>query len=316
MRRNGITLAIGGHYHEGFGLINDDGVNFLAAPALCQSPFSFLEMDIINGKVTVTRHDLRLPEKLNLWDMHVHTQFAYCSENMEVVKSMGLAQDFGLAGLTFTEHSGHLYFDRQTYGNQNCFRDGIDSAQKQNERMAAYLAALDNAGCRPLNTGLEVDSCFDGKLLMRPFDRNRVRYLMGSIHALATLQNSQPDREEVQAEFLKLTAGLVRSKINVLAHPFRVFTRAKIEAPDSLFDPVVRLLKESGVAAEINFHTDFPSAEFFRRCLAAGVKLALGSDAHNLYEIGEFTPHLALLREIGFDGDLKEILLNPGLAAS
>lgn len=316
MRQNDIVLAISGHYHEGFELVNDAGMNFLAAPALCQSPFSFLEIDIVNGKVTVTRHDLRLPEKLNLWDMHVHTQFAYCSENMEVVRSMALAQDFGLAGLTFMEHSGQLYFDNDTYCGYACLTDGIASAQKQNERMSAYLSSLDKAGCRPQNTGLEADCCFDGSLLLRSSDRNRVRYLMGSIHALPTLQNPQPNMETICNEFLNLTASLVRSKIDILAHPLRVFARAKLEVPDSLFDPVIRLLKESGVAAEINFHTQTSDPEFFRRCLAAGVKLALGSDAHNLYEIGEFTPHLALLRDCGFDGDLKEILLNPGLSAS
>lgn len=315
MRQNGIVLAISGHYHEGLGLIHDHGVNFLATPALCQSPFTFLEVDLDNDQVAVTRHDLRLPEKLNLWDMHVHTQFAYCSENMDVVKSIRLAEDFGLAGLTFTEHSGQLYFDRATYWNKTCLASGIASAQKQNERMDAYLAALKAAGCRGPNTGLEADCCFDGKLLMRPAVRKRIRYLLGAVHGLAALQNPQPDMAAVRDEFLDLTARLVRAKIDVLAHPFRVFTRANLETPDSLFDPVVRLLKENGVAAEINSHTYFPDAEFFRRCLMAGVKLALGSDAHNLYEIGEFTPHLALLRDAGFDGDLNDILLNPKFSA-
>jgi histidinol phosphatase-like PHP family hydrolase len=119
----------------------------------------------------------------------------------------------------------------------------------------------------------------------------------------------------VRDEFLNLTASLVRSKIDILAHPFRVLNHANIKIPNSLFDAVIRLLKENDVAAEINFHTDSPSSEFFRRCLVAGIKLSLGSDAHNLYEIGEFTPHLALLRASGFDGDLNEILLNPELPA-
>lgn len=315
MRQNGIALAISGHYHEGLGLINDQGVNFLAAPALCQPPFSFIEIDLVDDKIAVTRHDLRLPEKLNLWDMHVHTQFAYCSENMDVVKSMGLAKDFGLASLTFAEHSGQLYFDNQTYWDQVCLRGGIESAQKQNERMDAYLAALNNAGCRPQNTGLEADCCFDGKLLVHASDRNRVQYLLGAVHGLAALQNPQPDLAAVRDEFLNLTARLARANIDILAHPFRVFTRNNLETPAALFDPVVRLLKENNVAAEINFHTNTPDAEFFRRCLIAGVKLTLGSDAHNLYEIGEFTPHLALLRDCGFDGEFNDILLNPELSA-
>jgi len=139
---------------------------------------------------------------------------------------------------------------------------------------------------------------------------------LGAVHGLAALQNPQPDIEAVRNEFLYLTASLVRSKIDILAHPFRVFTRANMETPDSLFDPVVRLLKEYNVAAEINFHTNSPDAEFFRRCLIAGVKLTVGSDAHNLYEIGEFSPHLALLRDAGFNGDYNDILLNPKLSVS
>jgi hypothetical protein len=42
------------------------------------------------------------------------------------------------------------------------------------------------------------------------------------------------------------------------------------------------------------------------------VKLSFGSDAHALYEVGEFAPHLKFLKEIGYDGDLKDILVRPG----
>ena len=316
MRRNDIALAISGHYHKGLSLLNDQGVNFLAAPALCQSPFSFLEIDIVNENITVTPHDLRLPEKLNLWDLHVHTQFAYCSENMEIVKSMGLASVFGLTGMTFAEHSGQLYFDKDIYWRYSFLKDGFASLKEEDERMEDYFAALANAGCRALNTGLEADCAFNGRPFLRPSDRRRVRYLMGAIHALSSLQRQQPDLKAVYDEFLAMTNGLVRSGVDILVHPFRIFSRARLEVPESLYDVVVRLLKQSGVVAEINFHTQTTDPEFVQRCLAAGVKLSFGSDAHNLYEIGEFTPHLALLRECGFDGDLREILFNPGLAAS
>ena len=62
------------------------------------------------------------------------------------------------------------------------------------------------------------------------------------------------------------------------------------------------------MAAELNFHSNEPPPDFVRMCLEAGVRLALGSDAHNLYEVGEFAPHLALLRECGYDGDLGAVL--------
>ena len=76
-----------------------------------------------------------------------------------------------------------------------------------------------------------------------------------------------------------------------------------------MYAPTVRLLREQGTAAEINFHTNEPSADFVRLCLEQGVKLTFGSDAHNLYEVGEFSPHLALLREAGFSGNPQDVLL-------
>ena len=39
------------------------------------------------------------------------------------------------------------------------------------------------------------------------------------------------------------------------------------------------------------------------------MRISLGSDAHALYEVGEFHPHLKLLADIGFEGDLTDILL-------
>ena len=75
--------------------------------------------------------------------------------------------------------------------------------------------------------------------------------------------------------------------------------------------PLVALLKENNVAAEINFHTNEPPLEFVKLCLESGVKLTFGSDAHNLYEVGEFYPHLKLLEAAGFNGSFEDILLKP-----
>ena len=63
------------------------------------------------------------------------------------------------------------------------------------------------------------------------------------------------------------------------------------------------------MAAEINFHTNEPDPAFFRLCLDTGVRLTFGSDAHDLHAIGEFTPHLQLLRNCGYDGDLADIVV-------
>lgn len=101
MRKHGICLAVSGHFHPGMDLIRSEGMGFVAAPALCESPFAFLEIAIEGENIEVLRHELRMPAHLELVDPHIHTQFAYCGENMEVKKAMSLAEDFGLRGMAF-----------------------------------------------------------------------------------------------------------------------------------------------------------------------------------------------------------------------
>jgi histidinol phosphatase-like PHP family hydrolase len=67
------------------------------------------------------------------------------------------------------------------------------------------------------------------------------------------------------------------------------------------------------VAAEINFHTNENDPRFFRECVERGVKIALGSDSHDLAEVGEFYPHLEVLRKAGLSADrYRDILFWPG----
>ena len=53
------------------------------------------------------------------------------------------------------------------------------------------------------------------------------------------------------------------------------------------------------MAAELNFHYNDPDPEFFRICREEGTRIVMGSDAHQLREVGDLQPHLRLLRQIG-----------------
>lgn len=311
MRSAGISLAISGHYHAGELLLRDASGAFVVAPALCEAPFAFLEITLDGAEITVTRHTLRLPPGLGLIDCHTHTPFAYCGENMNFALAVQLAEEFGLAGLALTEHSGQLYFDQQTYW-QGAFCAG-DMATASAIRMPAYFAAARQV-CPPARLGLEVDCDAAGQPVVRREDRDQVSLLIGAIHQLAALQSPQPDLDRAADEFLARLQVFLASGIHILAHPFRVFRRAGQPVPERLFAPTVRLLRAHGVAAELNFHTNEPSPAFTAFCLAAGVKLTLGSDAHNLYEIGEFTPHLAHLAQCGVTTNLPDVLSPLGIA--
>ncbi|HUT25717.1 MAG TPA: metallophosphoesterase [Sumerlaeia bacterium] len=312
MRDAGIRLAIGGHYHPGMDLVRTDHADFVVSPALCESPFSFLEATYDGETAEVVRRSLRMPEDLELVDRHVHTPFAYCNENMDIPKTIRLARLFGLAGLGFSEHSDQLYFDRQAEASGAYLETGIHNARPEDFRAEAYFNALAEAGCPPCCAGLELDSDFAGNAIVLPQDQARAGFRIGAIHSLREFKNPQPDPARARDEFLRILGRFLSSGIEILAHPFRVFRRGGMDAPPSLFDPVVRMLREAKIAAEINFHTNEPPPEFFELCIEAGVPISLGTDAHNLYEVGELAPHLELLRACGCDGNLKDVLLPPG----
>ena len=75
---------------------------------------------------------------------------------------------------------------------------------------------------------------------------------------------------------------------------------------------VAGILKQHGIAAEINFHCgNKPELEFFAMCLAENVKLTFGSDTHASYEVGEFYPHWELIKQLGIAHDYTKYFWSP-----
>lgn len=305
---NNYTLSLSGHYHPGDDQTQSSKGKSLTLPALCESPFAFIEIEIDGDKITSKHHHLSLPPELGLIDYHVHSPFAYCQENMDPKLTLELASELGLAGLAFTEHSGQLYFDRDTFWKAAFMYDGLETKNGRNNRMQAFFDMARHY-CPPAYLGLEIDCDYSGKPVVYPEDMRQVQIKLGSIHWLEETQKNQPDMELAGQEMLRRLSVLLRSGVQILAHPFRVYSRVNEPVPDQLMDDVVRLLKEHNVAAEINFHIQNTSEEFVLKCVEAGVKLVFGSDSHNLYEVGEFYPHLQLLERCGYShSDLPQIL--------
>jgi histidinol phosphatase-like PHP family hydrolase/calcineurin-like phosphoesterase family protein len=311
MKSCGVALAISGHYHRGMALLKADNVSFVAAPALCEWPFRFLQIDIEEQDIFVTEHQLAVPPELELVDCHVHTELAYCSENMEVRRVLSLAKDFNLAGVGFSEHTAQLYFDVRSYESCEWLTAGLGLARAEQSRMDKYFELLARAGCEGVAAGLEADCDAAGRLLLKDSDRERAAFVVGAIHNLVECRGGRCDAGRAGDEFLARLKRLLGCGIQVLAHPFRVFCRAGLSVDRRVREQVVQMLKDANVAAEINFHTYQPEAEFVKLCLKAGVKLSLGSDAHNLYEVGFFAPHLQFLRACGYNADIRDILVDP-----
>ena len=313
MRAHGIRLAVSGHYHRGMDVVRDGDLRFVAAPALCEAPFQFLMIEFDGEEAVATRHRLRLPDGLGLVDAHIHSQFAYCGENMHFLRARAVGEAMGLGGMVFTEHTGQLYFSPDDFWSGECYVKGLAGAEPRCDRTPDYFAAARAAGVPERCVGLEVDCDFEGNAMVSAADRGRAAFLLGSVHSLRALKGPSPDMAAAGKELLARTEALLRAGVPVIAHPFRLFHRKGVAPPADLFAAVARLLRQYGAAAELNFHTQTPDPEFVRPCLELGVKFSLASDSHNLYEVGELAPHLALLHRCGVaEGDLPRVLLDLG----
>lgn len=308
MHETNYVAALSGHYHAGFELPAYEGISYFTGGALCEKPFGYTLIEINDdGTIACEKENLAMPEEMGLIDHHVHTKLAYCNENMDIGRASALGKLFGLGGIVISEHSAHLYFNRENYGRRLQYTEGMASGIK-NDRVAEYFALYKNEADDFCRLGMEIDYDRNGQGVVDPGVWDKLEFRNGSVHVMDIPEN--PDMKAVEKEFLFLTEAVAASGVDVLVHPFRIFRRGGLTLPRHLFTPVVDILKRYGTAVEINYHTNEPPPEFFRMCVENGVKLSLGSDSHNLYEVGEFYAHLKLLQEIAPDFDLCDLLIS------
>lgn len=292
------TASISGHLHGGLPTIEHHGVALITAQATCEAPFPYQIIEIADdGIITNKTETLALDSTLNLTDSHVHTSLAYCNENMSIPKINRLAELFGLKQTVITEHSAHLYFDRPSYSAKDFYNKGVE-AQTVPSRIPDYFSMYQELAGANNILGMEIDFDRHGKPVIEEQHWSKLKFRNGAIHYMASISTDDASESEIDAEFLFMVESALKSGIDALAHPFRIFRRRNLPPPARLFQPTMELLKKHQVAAEINYHTNEPPLEFFQMCVNNGVKLTLGSDSHNLYEVGEFYPHLKLLNDI------------------
>ncbi len=309
----GVTLSVSAHYHKGYKMMQEGSVKYVTVPALCEAPFRFLHIQVEDHDVQTRKVPLAPSVLGKLQDLHIHSQFAYCAEDVDMESVVTRAKFYGLDKMALIEHTSHLYTKREDLPKAKPFRDPryIRRVREQGtDRMPIYKELVRKVRSDFVRVGLEVDCAFDGSPIILEEDMTGWDLLVGAVHRLPCGMKA-PEREIIRA-FLELHETFLASGlIQVLAHPFRIFFWAKMRPPKELYRPLVRMLSENGVAAEINFHSaNNPDPDFFQLCLEEGVKLSLGSDAHNLAEVGHLTPHIEFLKKLGVDPeDPKELFL-------
>jgi histidinol phosphatase-like PHP family hydrolase len=253
-----------------------------------------------------------------LVDTHCHTEYAYCATDIAAQDSIAISQTSGLHGLCLIEHTFQLYFDEDDAWSWDWQTDDAlvqDSWTTGRGRMPEYrkfVQGLRDQHNGYVRLGLEIDLRADGSLLLAEEDKRGWDLLVGSVHYIHDLDRGRATRAQTEKLFLRDVEQLLAHPIQVLAHPFRFLSRAELKRPRHLYKTVAQWLAESGVAAEMNFHWKKPDARFIEECLSLGVKIALATDSHEMKEVGDLSPHLKLLRQIGVrDEDLSDLLYRP-----
>jgi len=295
---NNVILSISGHFHRSIEEKKYKGMYFLTLPAMCENPFSYYIIEL-DEKTKFYKKALFIKHQFPLIDFHCHTEFAYCGKNVDSEKNIERAKLFGIDGIVLTEHSAQLYLSSDDYWHYK-FLDGIDilyrTRKEKKDRMGEFKKKILPLKNGYVKVGMEVESDKNGNITLLPEDREGIDYLLGAVHSIPC--EYMVSKEKVKKGFLKFTEFLCKNSIDILAHPLRFFIRNKMEVPKGIYDDVIKILKRYNVAAELNFHTNTPDPLFFEKCVENGIKISLGSDSHSLVEVGEFSKHIELLKEI------------------
>ncbi|MHB9134441.1 MAG: hypothetical protein ACYDBB_25495 [Armatimonadota bacterium] len=152
------------------------------------------------------------------------------------------------------------------------------------DKTAQYLEFLGRVtDSEQIFGGLEVEVACDGSLSMDSALWPYLDVVIGSIHHLPGDQSEWVDRYFEQLNMLLMYP------IDILGHPFRNLSRMG-PIPDEVIDETLYLVKDIGVAIEINAHMPFErDADVLIRAAEQGIRVAFGLDAHHRHELSLYT---------------------------
>ena len=274
---------------------------------LCGEAMQYQIFDTEKKRRTI--ESLKLPPLTAFSDFHIHTPLAYCNENVNFKSVKVLAAAFGLAKIGYSEHSGHLYFPQTDYWGTNEWHTAGMKASDRFDRTKDYFDMVKpwhNDKCR---LGMEIDVSETGEILAAAEVLSQLDYKIGAVHRVKEVTDGSSDAE-ICRSLLRQSEALLKSGIDILAHPLREIIWYNHPMPNGLPEAMARMIKDYGCVAELNFHHNTPNDRFVLACLEAGVKFSFGGDVHNLYELGEFYPQIQMLKRLSPEIKINEVLAN------
>jgi len=200
-------------------------------------------------------------------DFHVHTSYNdHSSPNLNIASAVEYADSIGLKTLAFTEHVRR---------ESNWVDSYVNEIERNNTKRNLKLI-----------TGFEAKILRDGSIDCLP-KYSADYFVIASFHTIY-------GNKEIWMNAIK--SAIKNPDVNVIGHL----------APESTFSlnneelvEICQLLKEHGKIVELNAKYNRPPLDWVLKFKENGVGFHLGSDAHSLNEIGEFSRILQLVQLVG-----------------
>lgn len=205
-------------------------------------------------------------------DCHLHTSWTDGEASVLDVYSAAVAS--GLNTILYSEHS------RKT--STDWFKSFADEVR-----------ALPFSPCRAyVGTEVKIESR-SGDIDTTAAISDHCDFMMASVHRFIdskdrTIQFADTDPEQaVDLEYALTWAVLPNPKVDILGHMFGMSYRrfAKVP-PDSMIRNLIARAAEYGVAVEVNSYYHPNALQMVRWCQEFDARIAFGSNAHALQEVG------------------------------
>jgi len=209
-------------------------------------------------------------------DLHVHSQFSPCAEDVTIEKNAEKALRKGVEILAITDHG---VVKRPPWLAQ--YFQELEKVRKKYEGKIVILS------------GMEVDILDDGQPAVAADILSNLDIVVGSVHRV------DPSRP-LECWYRKVKKALESGWLHVLGHPTDAGWR-KISPPVEQTLELLDIAKSQGIAVEMNSHHKNPQPDFLKLAVKTRVKITPNSDAHNLREVADHTWHIKALRRAKID---------------
>jgi len=206
----------------------------------------------------------------NMYDLHIHSIYSDGTSRIDEIAKY--AKRKGLKIIAITDHCSY-----DSWGNKLLDLKTVMERRNiiENTRIADLI----------ILNGLEADILANGHVVLpKGLGKEFFDVIIGSFHILVGVH-----------EWERSLLSVIKSgMVDIIGHPLAYIGKI----PWDVAEKIAIAAADHGVAMELNSHYPFPDIEFLEICREYGVKFSVGSDAHNLYAVGNVAECFELAKKL------------------